>query len=315
MAGESIQKLRPSRALLILAAVSACSAWPASAILWFRFGERAFATSIFFLGLSLGPCLAGYAFAPRKRKEAFRKLVLLTGGLSILAFPLLAAVGMDLEAFFMLLLLGTAGAAIGHTMVTVIAGPMLFGRVLCGWGCWRAMVLEFLPIGRSPGRRGGLWTALPYAGLAVSIAAAAVSALVLGEHPGGSPGKMHTASLTASLVLVAVYYAASVGLAFALRDRRAFCKYLCPTGAILKLTSRLAVLKMTAASTLCDGCRACSLICPMDIDVASFATHGQRIKSGDCILCQRCAQVCPHDVLHLAGGFDLAGRTPFIPKK
>ena len=57
---------------------------------------------------------------------------------------------LDLEGFFMLLLLGTGGAAVGHTMIMVIAGPMLFGRVLCGWGCWRSMILELLPAGRKP---------------------------------------------------------------------------------------------------------------------------------------------------------------------
>jgi ferredoxin len=40
------------------------------------------------------------------------------------------------------------GPAIGHTMITTIVGPLIFGRILCGWGCWRAMVLERLPVGK-----------------------------------------------------------------------------------------------------------------------------------------------------------------------
>lgn len=274
--------------------------------------ERAFATSLFLLGLSLGPCLAVYAAAPNARKQAARGLVLFTGGLSIMAFSLLRAANLDLEGFFMLLFLGTAGAAIGHTLVTVIVGPLFFGRFLCGWGCWRAMILEQLPIGRTPGRRKGGWNLLPFLGLALSIGAAAASVFVLGHHPGGAAGAMHAGSLRAIATGFGIYYVASIGLAFALRDQRAFCKYLCPSSVILGLTSRLSILKMTADGGRCNSCGACSQVCPMDIDVARFAVLGQRVRSGQCILCQRCAHACPTEALRLAGGFDAAGATPFI---
>ncbi len=310
-----MRDVRPSRVLLLLAAALPTATWPVAASLWFRFGEKAFAASIFLLGLSLGPCLAAYAVAPHRRKQATRRVILLTGGLSILTFSVFGGANVDLEGFFMLLLLGTGGAAIGHTLVTVIAGPALFGRLLCGWGCWRSMVLELLRIGPSPGRRAGLWNLLPYFGLAASLAAAGLSVVVLGHHPGGAPGRMHAASLAATAVAIGVYYICSVGFAVALKDRRAFCKYLCPSSAILRWTSRVAILKMTAEGRECDGCGACSRVCPMDIDVAHFTVRGCRVESGECILCQRCAQACPTEALHLAGGFDLAGKTPFVPKR
>ncbi len=301
---------RPSRTLLILAAALTCSAWPAALVLWLRLGEKAFAVSVFLLGLSLGPCLGIYAFAPRKRKQVARRAVLIAGGLSILAFPLLGGANLDLEGFFMLLLLGTGGAAVGHTIVTVIGGPMIFGRVLCGWGCWRSMILELLPVGRGAGRRGGPWKLFPYVGLAASVTAAALSVFGFGHHPGGAPGKMHAASFMASASAIGIYYACSIGLAFALDDKRAFCKYLCPSSAILRLTSRWAILKMTANRALCNGCGACSRICPMDIDVARFAVQGGRIESGDCILCQNCAHTCPTEALRLAGCIGPFGGTP-----
>ena len=303
---------RPNRTLLVVSSAVVCSVWPAAAVLWVRFGEKAFAASMFLLGLSLGPCLAAYALSPTRRKQLIRRLILLTGGLSILAFPLLGAVNLDLEGFFMLLLLGTGGAAIGHTMITVIVGPMLFGRVLCGWGCWRSMIFELLPMRRSPGRREGQWTFLPFLGLAASVAGAAVSVFVLGHEPGGTPGRMHAGSVQAAAVTIAVYYAASIGLAFALRDKRAFCKYLCPSSVILGLTAKLSILKMAADRSLCNDCGACSRVCPMDIDVAQFAVQGRRVLSGQCILCQNCAHVCPTGALSLSASLDLAGRTPFV---
>jgi len=303
---------KPNSALLIFSVLVAITIFPLADVLWVRVGEKAFATSLFLLALSLGPCLTYYAGVPAARKQAARKLVLLTGGLSIIAFAVLGRVNLDLEGFFMLLLLGAAGAAIGHTLVTVIVGPLFFGRFLCGWGCWRAMILELLPVRHSPGRHSVAWNIIPFVGLALSFGASAASVFWLGGRPGGTPGAMHSGAVRGILIGIAVYCTVSIGMAFALRDQRAFCKYLCPSGLILGITSRLSILKMTPTAQLCNRCGACTKVCPMDIDVAHFAVLGERVRSGQCILCQRCAHSCPTDALRLAVGFDIAGATPFI---
>jgi polyferredoxin len=308
-----MQSNRPSRVLLLLAVLIAGLAWFAAAMLWLRPGERAFAISVFGLGLSMGPCLAAYALVPEARKQAARRVVLFTGGLSIMAFSLLGAVNLDLEGFFMLLFAGTLGIAVGHTLVTVILGPLLFGRLLCGWGCWRGMVLELLPIRHSRGRRQGGWRLLPLAGLAASIGGAALSFFVLGHHPGGTPGSVHSASVGAIAVGFGIYYAVSIGMACALHDQRAFCKYLCPSAVILRLTSRLSLLKMSTSRQLCNACGACSNTCPMDIDVVHFAATGSSISTGACILCQRCAHDCPTGAIRLRfGAGSPRERLPFV---
>ncbi len=279
-----------------------CLTWSLAAVLGFVARQPALAVSVFGLGLSLGPCLAAYLLVPAARKQHMRRLVLLTGGLSILAFSLLGRANIDLEGFFMLLFAGTVGAAVGHTLVTVIVGPMIFGRVLCGWGCWRAMVLELLPLEGSPGRRGGRWVRLPLLGLTASIGTAALSFFLLGHHAGGVPGSAQTARLSSIAAACLVYYVVSIGLAFLLQDPRAFCKYLCPSGAILRFTSRPAMLKIAADGERCDRCGACGPVCPMDIDVPRFAEAGGRVATGDCILCQRCAHACPNGALRLSFG-------------
>jgi polyferredoxin len=303
---------KPSAVLLAFAAVITCLTWPSAVLLCFRLGAKAFGISLFGLGLSLGPGLGVYAIVPRMRKQWARRVVLFIGGLSVMAFSLFGAVNLDMEGFFTLVFAGTMGAAIGHDLVTVIVGPMLFGRLVCGWGCWRSMVLELLPIGRSPGRRRGAWTFLAFGGLAATAGIGALSVLRSGHHAGGTPGGLRVSSLGWIALGFGVYYAASIGLAFVLKDQRAFCKYLCPNSAILRVTSRFSLLKMSAKRELCNACGACSQICPMDIDVAQFAARGFRVASGDCILCQHCAHACPTGALRLTAGLDMARETPFI---
>jgi polyferredoxin len=303
---------KPNVTLLAFAGLITCVTWPLAAILWFRLGERALGISLFGLGLSLGPFLATYSIVPRARKQKARRVVLFTGGLTIMAFSLLGGVNLDMEGFFALVFTGTMGAAIGHNLVTVIVGPMLFGRLLCGWGCWRSMVLELLPIGRSAGRRRGRWTFLAFVGLSATVGAGALFVFALAGRTVAHSAALHATSVGSLIIGFAIYYVASIGLAFALKDQRAFCKYLCPNSAILRVTSRFSLLKMSANRGLCDACGACSQVCPMDIDVAQFAALGRRVASGDCILCQRCAHACPTGALGLTVRLDMARETPFI---
>jgi polyferredoxin len=301
-----MRSTNPDTILLIIASLFTCVAAGAGMCLAIRVGPSVLDVSLFGLGVSLGPCLAAYALVPTRRKQTMRRLVLFTGGLSILAFSLLASASIDLEGFFLLLFEGVAGAAIGHTIATLLVGPLLFGRFLCGWGCWRAMILELLPLKHGTSRREGVWRYLPFAGLAACIAAAAISFFVFGRHAGGAPRSPHIAGAISLISGVAVYWAVSIALAFTLKDQRAFCKYLCPNLPVLRLTSRVSLLKMAADKDLCDDCGACSRVCPMDIDVRAFAATGKRVVTGECILCQRCAHVCPRGALSATVKFDRA---------
>ena len=297
MTGECTTPRRVSRTLLVVSIISLLVFWPLALVLLFRGNTFGFAISLFASGLAQGPFLAGYAFACVDRKQWWRWLVLATSGLGILMFSLVDAINLDIDGFFELLILGAIGPAIGHTMVTTVVGPLIFGRALCGWGCWRAMVLERLPVGNGSGRRKGVWVWMPLVGVAVSFAAAALFALVLDSHSGGAHGHIHGNGFWPVVSGVAVYYAASIVLALALRDQRAFCKYLCPSGFILRWTSRPALLHVSAQAEACNECEACTNICPMDIPVAERVKMGTSIGKGDCILCQRCVESCPTGAL------------------
>ena len=297
MPGERETPRRISRTLLVVSAIDLLFFWSLAAIVLFRGNTLGLAIVLIVSGLAQGPFLAGYAFARADRKQWWRWLILATEGFGILIFSLVDVVNLDIDGFFELLILGTIGPAIGHTMATTIVGPLIFGRVLCGWGCWRAMVLERLPVGKGSGRRKGVWVWTPLVGVAVSFAAAVLFALVLDSQPGGARGHIRGNSFWPIAAGVAVYYVAAIALALALRDQRAFCKYLCPTGFILRWTSRRALLHVSAHADVCNECEACTAVCPMDIPVAERVKMGTSIGKGDCILCQRCIEICPTGAL------------------
>jgi ferredoxin-type protein NapH len=303
---------KPGNVLLAIAILFTVVAVVASVRLLLLRGQLPINVTVFGLGLSLGPCLAVYVLVPTKKKQSARRLVLFTGGLSILAFSLLASANIDIEGFMLLLFEGAMGAAIGHTLVTLVVGPLFFGRVLCGWGCWRAMVLELLPVNHSKRRRLGIWRFLPFAGLTASFGAASICFFAFGHRAGGVPGSLNAAGAKSLLIGFGVYYAVSISLALAFHDQRAFCKYLCPNAVVLRLTSRLSLLKMATNRRSCNGCNACSSVCPMDIDVRAFAVSGRRVLSAECVLCQKCAHVCPAGTIAPSFGFDIARQTPFI---
>lgn len=294
-----MRKAGSSVALWVVVAISSLQAAVAGVLMVLHKGPVPILIALLGMGISLGPCLGAYALIAAPHKQAARRLVLLTGGATILSFSLLSSANLDLEGAFMLLFDGAMGIAIGHTLVTCVVGPLFFGRALCGWGCWRAMVLELLPIRNGHKRREGRWRSLTWAGLGTAVAAAAVEYFFFGHRAGGEIGSVSTAGTKALLIGFCVYYALSIGLAFGLRDPRAFCKFLCPNAAILRLTSRFSMLKVRAGQNLCNSCGACSRACPMDVDVRAFARVGSRIRSGDCILCLRCVEMCPSGALKI----------------
>jgi hypothetical protein len=95
MSGESTEATPPHPAVFLATFAVTALAGSAAWALWAA-GHRAFAVSAAALGLSLGPCLAGYATAPRSQKPLQRRVVLATGGFAILAY-LLGAGGLGLE--------------------------------------------------------------------------------------------------------------------------------------------------------------------------------------------------------------------------
>ena len=260
-----------------------------------------------YIGTSLGLGLGLYAWWPRKKKQRARKLTLvLVGGFLFVFMGVLQSENMQIEWVFFSLLAGLGGAALVHYLVAKVVGPFVFGRLWCGWACWTLMVLDLLPFQRSPGRLPGRWGWMRYAHFAASLGLVLILWLALGYrdqvHFGSGAG------LAWMLGGNGLYYLVAVGMAFVLRDNRAFCKYACPVTVFLKATSRFSLLKIEADRALCNECGACVEMCPMDIDLLSYIRDGTRVLSTECMLCQTCVTVCAKDALKVSAGFDLGGR-------
>jgi polyferredoxin len=218
---------------------------------------------------------------------------------------LLKKENMQLEGFFFYLLTGVfAGSAI-HYIVAKVVGPVLFGRGFCGWACWTAMVLDFLPHKLNlNGRHAARWEKLRYLHFFISLC----FVLILWFLFRYRPALIENSGLLWLVGGNAFYFASAILLAFALRDNRAFCKYLCPIAAILKTTSRFALLKIEGDREKCTQCGTCVKACPMNINIMEYIDNGQRVLSTECIFCLTCTTVCPAEVLSGTVKMDIGGK-------
>jgi polyferredoxin len=175
------------------------------------------------------------------------------------------------------------------------------------------MIFDWLPYPNSRYRLPGRWGWLRYAHFALSLAL--VLALWFGAgYRDGALGATGMRWFVAGLLL---YYAVGIALAFALKDNRAFCKYVCPIAVLPKISGRLALLKIAGTPIHCGDCEACVEMCPMNIRVRDYIVNGERVLSTECTLCQTCIHVCPHESLRLSFGLDVGGKEyiDFVPPR
>lgn len=289
---------------LLLSALLLVTFWTLAVVLWRVKGQAFWLLNFGWIGTSLGIGTGLFVLLPRRQRVWGRRLAQALIGSYMLGFlGLYEHENMQLEGFFILLAQGVVSGAVIHFLVAKIFGPLLFGRGWCGWACWTAAVLDVLPFDRPKGRVHRRWEWGRYAMLAASVAAVVV-ALRMGSGEGG----MGRTALAWLLVGNAVYYAAAIALAFALRDNRAFCKYLCPIAVPMKVGARLSWMKVGGEGAACDGCGACDRSCPMNVQISAYLRAGTRVLSTECIQCRLCVSRCPQHIPQITLGLDVGGR-------
>jgi len=274
-------------------------------IMWRSSGEIMALSSFGYIGVSVGVGLGLYAALPKKKKPLGRKLSLfLVGSFLVVFAAIYGEENMQIEGLFFGLLGGIFQAAVVHYLIAKVFGPMLFGRIWCGWACWTVMILDLLPFQRPSGRLPRHYGWFRYLYFAVSLGLVALACYGFGYTEGAVGRSALTWYITGNLF----YYVIGIVLAYILKDNRAFCKYVCPVSVPLKITSRFALLKIGGEAKKCNDCQACVKMCPMDVRVPEYILNDQRVLSTECSLCQTCITVCLKDALKLSFGFYLGGK-------
>lgn len=238
----------------------------------------------------IGTCVSlGIVFYIKKVKYA-RNLVQLSVGLYMLVYlGALSRENMQIEGFWFYLFSGVFAAAVLHYAIAKIFGPLLFGRGWCGYACWTAMVLDLLPYKtpRAPRKKFGFVRWIVFAASLLFV-----GALFLLRVP-----DLDRVMFVSFLAGNALYYGVGVALAFALKDNRAFCKYVCPITVFLKPASYFSLLRVKNDQAKCVSCGKCRRVCPMDVDMTDNSRG--RLNGTECILCMKCLEECPRGALHL----------------
>ena len=252
--------------------------------LWLTQDNLFYLFNFSYIGISIS---LGIFLYIRKYKYARRIAQLLVGLYMLVYLGLICGENMQIEGFWYYLFTGVFEAATIHYAVAKIFGPIIFGRGWGGYACWTAMVLDFLPykVPEVPRKKIG-W--IKYLTFAISLVF--VSALFL-EHAGNIEKIMFYAFIAGNVL----YYTVGIVLAFAFKDNRAFCKYICPITVFMKPMSYYSLLRIKCDKSKCISCGRCKKVCPMDVDVTD---NSRKRKNGtECILCFECVKNCPKDAL------------------
>lgn len=252
--------------------------------LWLTKDNLFYLLNFSYIGTSIA---AGFLLFKLRYKQARRVAQFLVGTYMLVYLGLISNENMQIEGFWYYLFTGVFEAATIHYAVAKIFGPLIFGRGWCGFACWTAMILDLLPY-KTPEQHRKKWGFIRYITFVLSFLF--VSALFLAQVK-----DMERIMFWAFLVGNFLYYTVGIILAFALKDNRAFCKYICPITVFLKPMSYFSLMRIKCDESKCISCGKCKRVCPMDVDVTDNSR--KRENGTECILCMECVKSCPKNAL------------------
>ncbi len=204
---------------------------------------------------------------------------------------------------------------------------LLLGRVICGFLCPFGLIQELIwklptkKIRKNRLTRGLSWMKygvlavfaigipawfalrrLPLPGFCKYICPAGTleGAVLLLLHPANDALRALTGTLFWwKLSLLVLILAACVFL------YRAFCRFLCPLGALYGLMAKLALLGVKLDPARCTDCGACLRVCKLDI---------RAVGDRECVHCGDCIGVCPTGAISFRAG-KLVLRGPDLPER
>jgi len=184
--------------------------------------------------------------------------------------------------------------------VAMLLASVALGRAFCGWICPLGFVQDLTSHGR---RKNWMPEGLRYVkyalllgGLLLPIFAGwsflewitPISVLPRGLSPIWGP---YDQALLAAFVLLFILVFSAV------TEKRAWCRYACPLGALLSLPSAIKAVGIEIDQEKCIRCKRCERVCTMGI--IDIDRQGGLRWDSECIACLACRDICPVDAIGL----------------
>jgi ferredoxin-type protein NapH len=198
-----------------------------------------------------------------------------------------------------------SGSEVPSGLLLIAAAMLLLaaavGRAFCGWVCPLGFLQDLIGLGRKGIRLREDFRYVKYAILVGGLAMAPLARWTLLQW--FTPLSMLPRGIapiwgSREGIIVGVSVLAGALLFSALTERRAWCRYVCPLGALLSLPSARKAVGIRIDREKCTSCMRCQRKCTMGIIDIKGQT-GLRWDS-ECIACLTCRDVCPRDAIGLA---------------
>ncbi|MCL4783202.1 MAG: 4Fe-4S binding protein [Bryobacterales bacterium] len=191
--------------------------------------------------------------------------------------------------------------AAGVLLVSFVMMSLLLRRSFCSWLCPIGTLSEYLwKLGRRFTRRMYFpprWLDIILRGLKYTLlalflyAVGTMSAAAIAAFAGSPYGLISDVKmlnffrylgLTGGIILVLL-------TVMSLFTPNFWCRYLCPYGALMGLTSLLSPLRIRRIPEKCIDCAKCARACPSQLPVDRLV----QIRSAECLGCMECVASCP----------------------
>ncbi len=228
-----------------------------------------------------------------KQRLLGRKVTLLMILPCLLLFvPIANNENFQLEGVALIVLVGFFSKGFIHYSVAKLFGPLIWRRGFCGHACWTAALLDWLPIKNSGKQLPEATRNLRYITFVISLLIPLFLVFILSYNPWDD--YINKVEMKWMFISNGIYNMLAIPLAFYLKDKRAFCKYLCPVSIVMKPSSSVGLIKIGSnIAAKCIECKACTKNCPMGIDVMSLMLQNKAVTTTECIMCNDCNVVCP----------------------
>jgi ferredoxin-type protein NapH len=188
--------------------------------------------------------------------------------------------------------------------VLIILLSLFFGRAYCSWFCPGCGVQEIISFFIKRKSRNSKALYIKYFIFSIWIGAILFGYISKGIHKIDLTYGMSDITIKRKIILTIGAILIIVPLT-AIFGKFASCKYICWQAPFMIIGTKirdylnLKGLRIKVESEKCTECKACTKICPMNLDVMKNAKSG-KLNESECILCGNCVDNCKPKALRFS---------------